>query len=303
MAPSTLSKYQPAWEKWCRWSTDHAFQNRPAKPYEVALYINYIFHIYHKQGTVKSAYYGIRWGHHVAGFTSPTDDPLVHLAYEGAVRLSPRHRNQKEPLPVDILKQVISAYGLNNSNLMDFRFTIVCLIGFAGFFRIDELLHVQLQHLTFNTDHMIVTLDKSKTDQHRDGHHVYIAQTNTEFCPIFHVRQFLALADLQPGRDVAAYLIPRLHKTKTGHLASKTKGISYSCIRDIFITKLRQLHHNPRRFGLHSLRSGGASGAAQNGVSDRLISKQGRWASKRARNGYIKDDTNTRVSVGLSLGL
>ena len=120
---------------------------------------------------------------------------------------------------------------------MDFRFTIVCLIGFAGFFRIDELIHVQLQHLTFNSDHMIVTLDKSKTDQHRDGHHVYIAQTNTEFCPIFHVRQFLALADLQPGRDVAAYLIPTLHKTKTGHLASKTKGISYSCIRDIFITK------------------------------------------------------------------
>ena len=59
----------------------------------------------------------------------------------------------------------------------------------------------------------------------------------------------------------------------------------------------------PENFGLHSLRSGGVSAAANNGISDRLISKQGRWSSKKARNGYIKDSVVKRLTVSNTLGL
>ena len=52
----------------------------------------------------------------------------------------------------------------------------------------------------------------------------------------------------------------------------------------------------PENFGLHSLRSGGASAAANNGISDRLMSKQGRWSSEKARNGYIKDSVVKRLT-------
>ena len=55
--------------------------------------------------------------------------------------------------------------------------------------------------------------------------------------------------------------------------------------------------------GLHSLRAGGASAAVQNGVSERLISKQDRSASEVARNGYIQDSKKSHLSVTLSLGL
>ena len=51
----------------------------------------------------------------------------------------------------------------------------------------------------------------------------------------------------------------------------------------------------PEKFGLHSLRSGGASAAANNGISDRLISKQGR-SSEKARSGYIKDSAVKRLT-------
>ena len=73
-------------------------------------------------------------------------------------------------------------------------------------------------------------------------------------------------------------------------------------MREIFKEKITAIDDRTN-YGMHSLRSGGASAAAQNGVPDRLISKQGRWASDNARNGYIQDSKATRLSVTKALGL
>ena len=48
---------------------------------------------------------------------------------------------------------------------------------------------------------------------------------------------------------------------------------------------------NPEKYGLHSLRAGGASAAASNGVF------------RKVRNGYIKDTVGTRLNVSKMLGL
>ena len=65
-----------------------------------------------------------------------------------------------------------------------------------------------------------------------------------------------------------AFLIPRLHKTKKGHRASKTKGISYTRMNEIFHEKIHTHHTENKNLGLHSSRAIGAS--------DRLISKHER---------------------------
>ena len=44
------------------------------------------------------------------------------------------------------------------------------------------------------------------------------------------------------------------------------------------------------KFVLYSLRSDGASTAANKDISDRLISKQDKWSSEKARNGYTRDN-------------
>ena len=80
-------------------------------------------------------------------------------------------------------------------------------------------------------------------------------------------------------------------------------GISYSRIREIFKRYILEITTTPENFGLHSLRSGGASAAANNVISDRLISKKGRWSSEKERNGYIKDSVVKRLTVSNTLGL
>lgn len=53
----------------------------------------------------------------------------------------------------------------------------------------------------------------------------------------------------------------------------------------------------------YSLRSGGGSAVANAGISDRLFKRHGRWKSDRAKDGYVKDNINSLLSVSRSLGL
>ena len=49
--------------------------------------------------------------------------------------------------------------------------------------------------------------------------------------------------------------------------------------------------------GTHSLRSGGATAAANVDVPDRLFKRNGRWAGKSAEDGYVQDSLSSRLSV------
>ena len=56
-------------------------------------------------------------------------------------------------------------------------------------------------------------------------------------------------------------------------------------------------------FGMHSFRRGGATEAARRGISDRLFKKHGRWKSDNAKDGYVSEDLETRLSVTKNLGV
>lgn len=105
-------------------------------------------------------------------------------AFEGCQRLIITEREKNEPITIEALKTVFKKFGGEKASLLDLRFLLVCIFGFAGFFRIDELLNVKISDLHIKEDHLKIILEKSKTDQHRDGHEVYIAQTETEICPV-----------------------------------------------------------------------------------------------------------------------
>ena len=53
--------------------------------------------------------------------------------------------------------------------------------------------------------------------------------------------------------------------------------------------------------GTHSLRSGGATAAANTGV--RLFKRHGRWASESAKDGYVQDCLSSRLSISKALSI
>ena len=74
-------------------------------------------------------------------------------------------------------------------------------------------------------------------------------------------------------------------------------------MRELFKKKVEELGYPAEVFGLHSLRAGGTSAAANAGVSDRLFKRHGRWRSDNAKDGYIEDSMQSRLSVTQCLGI
>jgi len=305
LAEKTSDKYLSGWNKWLHWcSVNQEVVPRPAEPFFVALYLNHVLFTKGTVGSLITAFYGIRWGHHVVGLNSPTNNPLVKLAFEGCQHLCPRESCKKEPISCETIKELVDIFNRNDKrNLLEFRTLIVCLLGFSGFFRIQELLSVKLKEIEINNEFLKIIAPKSKTDQHRDGNEVFISRLNSQYCPVAYVEKFLIQSGLDPKRDEESFLIPRLIKTKDGHRVMYNKGISYTSVRDTFKETLKSVVKSVNNYGLHSLRSGGASAAAANDVTDRMISKQGRWKSEQGRNGYIKDTIGNRLKVSKSLGI
>ena len=60
---------------------------------------------------------------------------------------------------------------------------------------------------------------------------------------------------------------------------------------------------DPKLFGMHSLRAGGATAAANAGVPDRLFKRHGRWKSESAKDGCVKDSVESRLEVSKNLGI
>ena len=60
---------------------------------------------------------------------------------------------------------------------------------------------------------------------------------------------------------------------------------------------------NKKSFRLHSLRAGGASAAANANINDRLFKRHGRWKSDKAKDGHVKDNVESLLSVSKSLGI
>jgi len=302
-ADATVNKYKTAWQKWVEWGGKKGITTRPAKPFYIALYFTFMFTTEAKKGAITSAFYGIRWGHHIVGLPSPTDNELVKLTFEGCLRSFSAPKSKKEPISIEVLKQIVDSYDSENSNALDQRFKVLSLLCFACFLRINEILKIRLKHIKVKQNHLELFLEHSKTDQHRERNTVYITRTDTNYCPVTHTVNFLKNVNLDVKLDSEAFFILTLHKTKKRHVASKTKGISYTRVYDIFHEHLSKLKIDSSSYGLHSFRSGGASVAANNGVSDRQISKHGRWSTEVARNGYIKDNKKRRLDVTVALGL
>ena len=84
----------------------------------------------------------------------------------------------------------------------------MCFLAFTGFFRIEELLSVQLKDVIFLDTHIDIVLDKSKCDQHREGHIVPIARLDSMYCPVKVLEKFLRLCNVD-NVDVMSINYPK----------------------------------------------------------------------------------------------
>ena len=159
-APSALAKYKSGWLRWRAWASSKiGVPVIPAKPLHIALFISELASICVANSTgvssVEAVVYGIKWAHSMTGLDiCPVSHPLVKSSLEGAKRKLARPVQPKEPLSVDT-DQAIADFYVSNNSLATLRFLFILLVGFSGFFRIDEINSFRLKDVVINSDHMV----------------------------------------------------------------------------------------------------------------------------------------------------
>ena len=98
-------------------------------------------------------------------------------------------------------------------------------------------------------------------------------------------------------RSVSFFKSVNIHKLRG------SSPLSYTRARELILDMFSSIGLDKSKFGLHSLRSGGALAAANAGVPDRFFKRHGRWRSERAKDSYVKDDIDKRLLVSKSLGI
>ena len=93
-------------------------------------------------------------------------------------------------------------------------------------------------------------------------------------------------------------------QTKSGSQSIRPGSkLPYTRCREVLLKKIADLGLDPKSFFWHSFRSGGASAAANGGISDKNFKHHGRWRSENARDGDVADSLESRLAAFMSLGL
>ena len=299
-ADSTTKKYLGAFQRWKTWAeARQGVPSFPVKGIHLALYMQHVSESKHSKSAVEEVVHALAWLHRVADIESPTESSLVQSVLEGMRRTLSKPKVRKEPVSIEMLRAMVEAAGATPT-LSDVRLLAVCLVAFAGFLRCDELIKLRCKDVSFNEQGMVINVVSSKTDQYREGASLVIARTGTPMCPVDMMQKYFSMAGLSHTSDK---LFRGIVSTKAGERLRKEGGLSYSRLRELLLAKIEQLGMDPKLFGMHSLRAGGATAAANAGVPDRLFKRHGRWRSEAAKDGYVKDSVERRLSVSKSLGV
>lgn len=304
-AESTTKGYYLSFMRWKNWASLHGLSDTdilPAKPFHCALYLASLVQNSCSPSPIIQAFYSLKWVHSLIGsVNSPTDSPLVKNILEGAKRRLSTHTEKKEPITPDLIRKMFDSL-FHVKNVYNQRIICACITAFAGFLRVSELLNIRRSDIVFNECYMSIFIQKSKTDVYRDGNCVTIARTGSDLCPVKNMELYLLWANISV--DSEEYIFRNLTKFKDSYVLRKeNKPLSYSRMRELFISAFSPFVNNIKHFGLHSLRSGGASTCANLGVPDRIFKRHGRWRSETAKDGYVKDSIPDLLSVSRNLGL
>ena len=305
-AESTIKKYNnaiAAWKVWC--DINHLSHTHPSH-LDLARYFVYLYNSNAPFSKIETAFFAIKWKIDCSPDfcqQNPCDLKFLKLLLDGFKRLLAKPVNRKEPITPEILQALVQKF--DNGGLEGVRLCCMVLLCYAGFLRYDELSNLKLCDVEICSSHVKLFIEKSKTDQFREGAWVVIGATGKSTCPVAMLLKYINCAGLS-DLTLSDYLFRPLvmYKSYNKHgLRAGEYSLSYSRCLELFKKALGQIGVDSSKFGLHSLRSGGASAAAAVGVPDRLFKRHGRWKSDSSKDRYVKETFENKMLVSMNLGI
>ena len=303
-APSTIKGYGAAYKRWRKWTDD--FPEITPLPATGLHLVLYLLHLAQKNITyqvIVQAVASIKWAHALAGLSSPSNNVFVKEALISLRRKLARPTVRKKPIDLTHIHDLID--NLQIENVTDVRNTTIIVLAFFALLRSDEIRKLKLGDIEFAVNHVTLHIRSSKCDQLRSGDTVLIAKLGGKYCPIKLLEKYLNFIgkNISHKANSEIFLFRRVSTKATGKSLDETNlSLTYSNVRDIVKRKLGKLGLDANSYGTHSMRAGGATIAANNNISDRLLQRHGRWAGASSANRYLEDNVHQKLAVSRVIG-
>ena len=141
---------------------------------------------------INNALYSIKWAHEINGLPDPMKKSFVSSIQEAAKRTAYKKIVKKEPITVNMLIELCDKF-IYCIDLLVIKDLTMILIGFAGFLRFDELSSLKFNDVQVKEQFLVLHINKSKTDQYRQGNEILILKGASVSCPVSMYIKYLKL--------------------------------------------------------------------------------------------------------------
>lgn len=261
----------------------------PASPQQVADYL-----AAHAQSlalnTLRSRLAALARWHAELGFADPTRTELVRQTLKGIQALHPAQEKRAAPLQLTEVAKVaawlqeriaVAEAQQDRSAALRYRRDLaLLLLGFWRGFRIDELVHVRIEHLTvIPGEGMTLFMPRTKGDRPLVGT-TYRLPALSRWCPVSAILAWLEAADIHDG--------PVFRRIgRWGHVGA------YALHGNSVVPLLRRLFTEaglaqPEVYSGHSLRRGFAGWANRNGWDVKALMEYVGWKDVHSAMRYVE---------------
>lgn len=294
-AANTRRAYAADWTHFTTWCADQALDALPAAPETLALYLTAHADT-HALATLRRRSIAVGQAHLLAGFPSPSRDPVVRLTLRGIARAmveAGRQAHRAAPLLLDALIRILAP--IDASTLLGARDRALLLLGFVGAFRRSELVGLDVPDLSFTTEGALAHVRASKTDQEGRGFEKAIPRAHRELlCPVQALRAWLSRAAITTG--------PLFRPIGKGGRLGSTR-LSDRAVSLIIKRRAAAAGFNAAVFAGHSLRAGFVTEALIQGATYAHVQRQTGHRSLATVGIYDRDEARFRNNAATMLGL
>ena len=280
-ANNTLRAYKSDFKDFGAFCIKHGLKSLPSEPKIVSLYLTHLSKS-SKISTLRRRLVSISMVHKLKGYYLDTKHPVIVENLMGIRRIKGSIQKGKKPLLINHLKSLINV--INDQKIEDIkklRDKSIILIGFGGGFRRTELISINYEDLEFVPEGVKIIIRRSKTDQFGEGMIKGLPYfPNETFCPVVNLKKWLEISKIKSG--------PIFRGFAKG-LSLKDKRLTDQSVVLLIKEYLKLAGIENKNFAGHSLRSGFATVAADNGADERsIMAMTGHKTTQMVRR-YIKE--------------
>ena len=299
--PSTISKYCYSVRKFLTFCKE--ISTDPILPFSAMTIAQYLETIKESSNSsVTDALTSIKWLHYfipgINSFNNPLNDEFLARIVESSKRSSNKEKNRKKPLTSDIIGKILGNLP-SDPSLEDLRNTLIPVLAFALLLRHDELSHLNCSHFTAMSEGLKVHIPSSKTDTYRDGKYVFLSKKNSSVYNL--VFRYISKAHLDFNCN-HFFFCPIVKNRSDLTCSIRNQKLPYETYNSIVKGAVAKIGLDPREYGTHSARSGGAS-TLYPYVSQYELMLSGRWADPRSLGSYVEIATDTRFDINSRLSM